>query len=35
MENNYLMEQIDHGKMGLELAHGISNINESHAFVIT
>jgi hypothetical protein len=33
-KKNYLMEQVGHGKMGLELAHGISNINESHPFVI-
>jgi hypothetical protein len=28
------MEQVDHGKMGLKLAHDISNINEGHPFVI-
>jgi hypothetical protein len=28
------MEQVDHGKTGLDLAHGISNINKSHPFVI-
>jgi hypothetical protein len=33
-EKNYLMEEVDHGKMGLELVHDISNINESHPFMI-
>jgi hypothetical protein len=28
------MEQVDHGKMGLVLTHDISNIIESHPFVI-
>jgi hypothetical protein len=28
------MEHVDHGKMGLELAHCMSNINKSHPFVI-
>jgi hypothetical protein len=26
-KRNYLMEQVDYGKMGLELVYGISNIN--------
>jgi hypothetical protein len=33
-KKNYLMEQVHHGKTGLKFAHGISNINESHPFVI-
>jgi hypothetical protein len=33
-KKNYLMEPVDHGETGLELAHDISNINESHPFVI-
>jgi hypothetical protein len=33
-EKNYVMEQVDHGKMGLVLTHDISNIIESHPFVI-
>jgi hypothetical protein len=34
MIKNYLMKQVDHGKTSLELTHGISNINESHPFMI-
>jgi hypothetical protein len=33
-KRNYLIERVDHGKTGLELAHGISNVNESHPFMI-
>jgi hypothetical protein len=28
------MEQVDHGKTGVELAHVVSNMNESHPFMI-
>jgi hypothetical protein len=28
------MKQVDHGKAGLKLMHGISNISESHPFMI-